>query len=59
MGMIERSGESWFLSRGFAETPQSIQVIERPDGRRKKTPPKAKKVPFGFGRALSKKKRKK
>jgi hypothetical protein len=59
MGMIERFGESWFLSRGFAESQQTIEVIERPDGKRKKLPPKAKKVPFGFSRALPKKKRKK
>lgn len=52
------SGENWeYVSEGYT---QSIEVIEppEPDGPRKKGKKKrkAKKVPFGFARALPKQK---
>lgn len=58
---IEWSGENWYKrSDGYVQT---VDVIERPDGRKlskkqRKRQKKAKRVPFGFARALPKQKRK-
>lgn len=50
------SGENWeYASDGYV---QSIEVIERPERRKKKRKgKKPKSVPFGFARALPKQKR--
>lgn len=61
--MIEWSGENWYeRSDGYSV---SVDVIERPDGKapklskkQRKRLKKAKRVPFGFARALPKQKRK-
>jgi hypothetical protein len=61
--MIEWSGENWCeRSDGYVQT---VDVIERPDGesrklskKQRKRQKKAKRVPFGFARALPKQQRK-
>jgi hypothetical protein len=59
--MIEWSGETWYeRSDGYA---MSVDVIEHPERRKpskrqRKRQKKAKRMPFGFARALPKQKHK-